>query len=57
MDTTFGSEARNFLRACKALHELLAREPLGHDDRDLITELITKLKSPSSRLIIPTGGQ
>ena len=56
MRTTSGFEATNFVLACQAIHELLAREPLGHNDRDLIRwsaiDLISKLKLPP---IVPSG--
>jgi hypothetical protein len=41
-------EAKDFARACEALHERLARGPLPPDDRDLIEfsciDLLSKLK-------------
>jgi hypothetical protein len=42
-----GKEATNFVRACDAVHALLARGPLVPEDRDLIefsaNELLDKL--------------
>jgi len=41
-------ETTDFVRACEAIHGLLARGPLTSDDRDLIefsgSELLSKLK-------------
>ncbi|HKO30694.1 MAG TPA: hypothetical protein VJU54_06125 [Nitrospiraceae bacterium] len=36
MSSTIGPEAANFVRACEAIHSLLAHGPLLPDDRDLI---------------------
>jgi hypothetical protein len=45
---TFGKEATNFVRACEAIHTLLAQGPLAPDDRDIIefdgTEILNKLR-------------
>lgn len=42
-----GKEGTNFVRACEAIHGLLAQGPLAPDDRDLIEfsgiELLSKL--------------
>ena len=43
-----GTEATNFVRACEAIHALLARGPLMPTERDLIefsaNELLSKMK-------------
>ena len=45
---TNGQEVTNFVRACEAIHGLLAHEPLQPEDRDLIEfsclDLLSKLK-------------
>jgi hypothetical protein len=48
MLSTIGKEAANFVRACEAIHGLLAEGPLTPDDRDLIefsgNDLLSKLR-------------
>ncbi|MEO6306380.1 MAG: hypothetical protein ABIO96_05550 [Nitrospiraceae bacterium] len=47
LSTIMGKEGTNFVRACEAIHGLLAQGPLAPDDRDLIEfsgiELLSKL--------------
>jgi len=47
MLSNIGKEAANFVRACEAIHALLAQGPLASEDRDLIefsaNELLEKL--------------
>lgn len=43
-----GQEVTDFLRACEAMHALLAHEPLAPDDRDIVEfsciDLLNKLR-------------
>jgi hypothetical protein len=45
---SIGKEATNFVRACEAIHGLLAHAPLAPDDRDLIEfsciDLLAKMR-------------
>ena len=48
MPTYFGQEAWNFVRACEAIHELIALGTLSRDDRVVIEwsaiDLLNKLR-------------